>query len=90
MIELAGLTLAQVLTIFAGVGGAVVGLYLLKLRRRVVVVPFVRLWDRVLADERTTRLFSQLKRLLSLLLALLLVALLAGRAHATRAATWCC
>ena len=77
MIELAGLTLAHVLTVFAVVGGAVVGLYLLKRRRRVVVVPFVRLWDRVLADERTTRLFSQLKRLLSLLLALLLVGLIA-------------
>ncbi len=78
MIELAGLTLGQVLTVFAVVGGAVVVLYLLKLRRRVVVVPFVRLWDRVLADTRTTRLFSQLKRILSLVLALLLVALLAG------------
>lgn len=78
MIELAGLSLTQVLTVLGAVGAVVVGLYLLKLRRRQVAVPFVRLWDQVLADERTTRLFSQLKRLLSLLLALLLVALLAG------------
>jgi hypothetical protein len=78
MIELAGLTLGQVLTVFTVTGVVVVGLYLLKLRRRVVVVPFVRLWDRVLADSRTTRLFSQFKRWLSLLLALLLVALLAA------------
>ena len=77
MIELAGLSLAQVLTVLGIVGALVVALYLLKLRRRQVAVPFVRLWDQVLADERTTRLFSQLKRLLSLLLALLLVALLA-------------
>ena len=78
MIELAGLSLTQVLTVLGAVGAVVVGLYLLKLRRRQIAVPFVRLWDQVVADERTTRLFSQLKRLLSLLLALLLVALLAG------------
>lgn len=78
MIELAGLSFAQVLTVLGAVGAVVVGLYLLKLRRRQVAVPFVRLWDQVLADERTTRLFSQLKRLLSLLLALLMVALLAA------------
>ena len=75
--ELTGLSLAQVLTVFGLVGGAVLILYLLKLRRRVVAVPFVKLWERVLADKQTTRLFSRLKRLFSLLLALLLVGLLA-------------
>jgi hypothetical protein len=75
--EFAGLSLVQVLAVAAAVGTAVVGLYLLKLRRREVAVPFVHLWREVLADERTTRLFSWLKRLLSLLLALLVVAALA-------------
>jgi len=75
--ELTGLTLTQVLTTFAIVGGAVFVLYLLKLRRRQVAVPFVKLWEHVLAEKQTTRLFSQLKRILSLLIALAIVAILA-------------
>lgn len=75
--ELTGLTLTQVLTVLGGFGAAVTVLYLLKLRRRQVQVPFVKLWERVLAEKQTTRLFSQLKRLLSLLLALAIVALIA-------------
>ena len=75
--ELTGLGLAQVLTVLGAVGAAVVVLYLLKLRRRQVTVPFVKLWEQVLAEKQTTRLFSQLKRILSLLLALAVVAMLA-------------
>jgi hypothetical protein len=75
--ELIGLTLTQVLTTLAAFGAAVVVLYLLKLRRRQVVVPFVKLWEQVLAEKQTTRLFSQLKRILSLLIALAIVAGLA-------------
>ncbi|MEM6958903.1 MAG: VWA domain-containing protein [Myxococcota bacterium] len=74
--NLTGLTLAEVLTAFAAVGAAVVVLYLLKLRRRRIEVPFVSLWNQVLAEKQTTRLFSQLKRWLSLLIALLVVAAL--------------
>ena len=74
--ELTGLTLSQVLTALLGVGAVVVVLYLLKLRRRQITVPFVKLWQEVLAEKQSTRLFSRLKRLLSLLLALALVALL--------------
>lgn len=73
---LAGLPLATLLGIFAAVGAAVVGLYILKLRRRPVPVPFSRIWQQVLRDKEATTLFSQLKRILSLLLQLLLVALL--------------
>lgn len=68
-----GLTTSGVLTVLGVAGGAVVVLYLLKLRRRRVEVPFVKLWHQVLAEKQTTRLFSQLKRLLSLLIALLVV-----------------
>lgn len=74
--ELNGLSLAQVSMVLAGSGAAIVVLYFLKLRRRAVEVPFVRLWQEVLAEERTTRLFSRLKRVLSLLLALTIAALL--------------
>src|SRR5690349_473946 len=75
--ELTGLGLTQVLTVLGAFGAGVVILYLLKLRRRQVEVPFVRLWRQVLAEKQTTRLFSSLKRLLSLLIALAVVAFLA-------------
>jgi hypothetical protein len=72
----AGLPLAQLLAVFGAVGFGVVVLYILKLRRRVVAVPFSPLWERILRDKEATSLFSKLKRLLSLLLQLALLALL--------------
>lgn len=75
--ELTGLTLTEVLTVLGGFGAAVTALYLLKLRRRRVEVPFVHLWQEVLAEKQTTRLFSALKRFFSWLLALAVVAALA-------------
>jgi hypothetical protein len=69
----AGLPLATLLAI----GGAALALtvifYILKLRRRPVAVPFSPLWHSVLGDRNASRLFSQLRRWLSLLLQLLLV-----------------
>jgi Ca-activated chloride channel family protein len=76
-LELTGLGLAEVLAVLGAFSAIVVVLYLLKLRRRTIEVPFVGLWQHVLAEERTTRLFSTLKRLLSLLIALAIVAVLA-------------
>lgn len=75
--ELTGLGLSQVLTIFGGFAAAVTLLYLLKLRRRQVEVPFVQLWQKVLAEKKTTRLFSTLKRFFSWLLAVAMIAALA-------------
>lgn len=72
----AGLPLSTLLAIFGGVGATAVVLYLLKLRRRAVPVPFARIWDRVLRDKESSELFSQLKRWLSLLLQLVLLAAL--------------
>jgi hypothetical protein len=72
----AGLPLATLATIFAVVGAAIVGLYILKLRRRTVAIPFSPLWQRILKDKEATSLFSKLKRLLSLLLQLAVLALL--------------
>src|SRR5690606_36568878 len=74
--HLAGLPLSTLLTLGAVFGTLIVGLYILKLRRRPVAVPFSRIWQQVLRDKEATSLFSQLKRLLSLLLQLALVALL--------------
>lgn len=73
----AGLGWGQVATVFAVAGALVVAFYILKLRRRAVAVPFGPLWQRILRDKEATSLFSKLKRILSLLLQLALLALLA-------------
>src|SRR5690242_2120606 len=76
MLHFVGLPLQTLLTAGAIAGGLVVVLYILKLKRRPVAVPFSKIWQRILRDKEATSLFSQLKRLLSLLLQLALVALL--------------
>jgi hypothetical protein len=73
---LAGLSLAQLAAIFGAAGFGVLVLYILKLRRRVAAVPFSPLWERILRDKEATTLFSRLKRVMSLLLQLALLALL--------------
>ena len=71
------LSVAQVAGIFAVAAVFATALYILKLRRRTVAVPFSKLWERILRDKEATSLFSRLKRLLSLLVQLALLALLA-------------
>ena len=73
----AGLPLTQLLAIFGGAAAFATALYILKLRRRTVAVPFSKLWEKILRDKEATSLFSRLKRLLSLLLQLALLAMLA-------------
>src|SRR5450755_1923013 len=72
----AGLPLAQLLMIGGAAATLTVLLYVLKLRRRPVPVPFARIWDAVFRDRQATELFSKLRRLLSLLFQLALLALL--------------
>ncbi len=74
---LAGLPLATLLGIFGAAAVFATALYILKLRRRTVPVPFSKLWEKILRDKEATSLFSRLKRLLSLLVQLALLALLA-------------
>lgn len=71
-----GVPLQTLIQIGALAGAAVVVFYILKLRRRPVAVPFSKIWQKILRDKDATSLFSQLKRLLSLLLQLALLALL--------------
>src|SRR5882757_7582804 len=71
-----GLPPSTLAAIGAAAGAAIIGLYILKLRRRPVPVPFSNIWQRILRDQEATSLFSQLKRIFSLLLQLLLLALL--------------
>jgi hypothetical protein len=72
----AGYSLLGLLGVFGAAAAAAVTLYILKLRRRPVPVVFSPIWKRVLGDRESSRLFSQLKRWLSLLLQLVLLALL--------------
>lgn len=83
---LAGLSLAQIAAIFGAAAAFATALYILKLRRRTVAVPFAKLWEKILRDKEATSLFSRLKRLLSLLVQLALLALLAFSLGDPRAA----
>jgi hypothetical protein len=83
---LAGLPLATLLAIFGVAAVFATALYILKLRRRTVAVPFSKLWEKILRDKEATSLFSRLKRLLSLLVQLALLALLAFALGDPRAA----
>ena len=75
--HLAGYPLSWLLGAFGAAALGATVLYILKLRRRPVPVVFSPIWRRVLGDRESSRLFSQLKRWLSLLLQLALLALLA-------------
>lgn len=60
-------------------GGAValaIGAYIIKMRRRRFEVPFSRLWQRVLEQRDANALWKQLRRLLSLLLILFIIAIM--------------
>lgn len=83
---LAGLPLTTLLAIFGAAAVFATALYILKLRRRTVAVPFSKLWEKILRDKEATSLFSRLKRLLSLLVQLALLALLAFALGDPRAA----
>jgi len=60
----------------AAVAAILTGLYLLKLRRRRVLVPFAPLWLPAGGERRSERLARRLRRWLSLLLQLVFVALI--------------
>lgn len=73
--ELAGFTLAELGTIFAAGAGVITLLYLLRMRRRQLVVPFAALWEQVTRESETRRLWRKLRRLISWLVQLILLAL---------------
>lgn len=86
--SLLGLPFVTLAAIFGVLGLGITLLYVLKLRRRRVVVPFSELWERVLSETQSDSLFGKLKRLLSLLLQLaflfLLIAALGNPKLSTR------
>ncbi|HEY3351741.1 MAG TPA: VWA domain-containing protein, partial [Polyangia bacterium] len=71
-----GLALGELLGLLGAGAGLLVVLYLLKLRRRRVEVPFARLWQQILGEKESTALFRRLKRWASLLVQLVFLALL--------------
>jgi len=74
--NLAGLALAQLGVLFAAGAGVVTLLYLLRMRRRQVIVPFAALWDQVTRESESRKLWRKLRRLFSWLFQLLLLALI--------------
>ncbi len=62
--------------LFFGLFVPVILLYLLKQRRRRVEVSTLMFWDKILRDEQTVTSLTRLKKLLSLLLQLIFIALL--------------
>lgn len=55
---------------------AVIVLYILKVKRRRVVVPYLQLWESLVVETRAITIFKRLRRLLSLLLQLAILAAL--------------
>lgn len=73
--ELAGWALADLAVVFAAGGGTITLLYLLRMRRRQVVVPFAALWEQVTRESESRKLWRKLRRLVSWLIQLILLAL---------------
>lgn len=75
---LAGVPLSVVGPALAAGAAALVALYLLKLRRRRLEVPFAELWRRVVTESQSTALWKKLRRLASLAIQLVILALVLG------------
>lgn len=85
---LSGWTAAEILPVFAAGSAAITALYLLRMRRRQVVVPFAALWQRVTRESDTRRLWKRLRRLLSWLFQIAVLALLCAALGDPRPESW--
>ena len=86
--NLAGWTLAELLPLFAGGSLAITTMYLLRMRRRQLQVPFAALWRQVTRESDTRRLWRKLRRVLSWLLQIALLALLCLALGDPRPESW--
>ncbi len=85
---LAGWSLSQ-LGLLLGIGAvAITGLYLLRMRRRQVVVPFAALWERVTRDSESRQIWRKLRRLFSWLLQLLILLAIVAALGDPRTNAW--
>jgi hypothetical protein len=80
------LSVRTLLLVLGGAAAGLIVLYLLRLRRRRVAVPFLPLWAEATSDAQSSALLRRLRRLWSLLLALAFAALLATAAADPRPA----
>lgn len=76
MISLVGLSTSTLFWLTMGIGGAISAMYLLRLRRRQVVVPYLPLWQKVIKQNQYQSLWQRLRRLLSWILQIALLLLL--------------
>ncbi len=86
--NLAGWSLSQLGVLFGVCGAAITVLYLLRMRRRKVVVPFAALWERVTRHSESRKIWRRLRRLLSWLLQLLLLAMIVAAIGDPRTHAW--
>jgi len=87
-VNLAGWTLAELLPLFAGGSLAITAMYLLRMRRRQLQVPFAALWRQVTRESDTRKLWRKLRRVLSWLLQIALLALLCLALGDPRPESW--
>ena len=84
----AGWTFSQLGILFAVGAGAITLLYLLRMRRRQVVVPFAALWERVSRQSESRQIWRRLRRLLSWLIQLIVLALVCAALGDPRPDVW--
>jgi len=84
----AGMTLAGLMPLAIGGAVAITGLYLLRMRRRQVVVPFAALWELVTRESESRRLWRRLRRVLSWLVQLVVLLLILSALGDPRPDVW--
>ena len=84
----AGWSVAKMLPAFGAAAAAITLLYLLRMRRRQLEVPFAALWHNVIRQSETRRLWRRLRRLVSWIIQLLLLALVAVALGDPRPSSW--
>lgn len=82
------MTLAGLMPLAIGGAVAITGLYLLRMRRRQVVVPFAALWEMVTRESESRRLWRRLRRMLSWLVQLLVLLLILSALGDPRPDVW--
>lgn len=84
----AGLTLAQLWPIIGGGAVAITAMYLLRMRRRQVIVPFAALWEQVTRESESRKLWRRLRRVLSWLVQIVVLLLVCATLGDPRPEVW--
>lgn len=84
----AGFTLAQLWPILGAGAVAITAMYLLRMRRRQVVVPFAALWEQVTRESESRKLWRRLRRVLSWLVQMIVLVLVCATLGDPRPEVW--